>query len=566
MEMSKLYYTVQKEIPSDAVISSHQLMIKGCYIKQLASGVYTFLPLGLKALRNVETIIRKEMDQYAQELIMPALLPADLFKITGRWEKYGNELFHLEDRNHRDFCLGPTHEEFFTSIVKQDIKSYKKLPIVLYQIQNKYRDEKRPRFGILRSRDFVMKDAYSFNMDEDSLNTTYQEMKQAYINIFTKCELDFAIVDADSGAIGGDNSQEFMAKSDIGEDDIIHCTCCDFSANIEKAPCLTQIDNLAEPMQEIEELYTPNVKTIAQLEESLADLKNKFVKQLIYKADDSFVAVLLKGNREVNETKLANYLGCIHLELANLEEVEKVTGAQVGFAGPVDLNLPIYLDHEIEHMKNMVVGANKTDYHLKNVNPGRDFSYKACFDFRNIEPTDSCPKCGKEIELIKGIEVGHIFQLGTAYSDKLDCTYLDQEGQKKTMLMGCYGIGVSRLLAAIVEQHNDENGIIWPMCIAPYHVSVIPISMDDALQKQKAYEIYNQLQHLGLSCLIDDRKERPGVKFKDADLIGCPFRIVVGRDISEGKIEFKKRSESTSNIISLEDFYSIIKEEIKSIL
>ena len=563
MEMSKLFYNIQKDIPADAEIPSHILMLRGCFIRKVSAGIYTFLPLGLRVLNHIENIIRDEMNQYAQELIMPALLPADLYKQTGRWDKYGSELFRLKDRTDRDFCLGPTHEEFFTDIVKNDFKTYKKLPIILYQIQNKFRDEKRPRYGVIRCKDFMMKDAYSFDLDYDGLDVSYQNMKKAYESIFAKCGLDYLIVDADSGAIGGSGSQEFMVKSQYGEDDVVHCDCCGFSSNIEKAPCHVKDSRSPEEALPIEEISTPNIKTIDELYERFPQFKDKFVKTLIYKADEKFVAVMIKANRMVNETKLTNFLDCMSLELADASSVMKVTNASVGFAGPVSLSIPILVDEEVAQMKNLFVGANKSDFHLMNVNLDRDVLDYTVVDLRNIEASDPCPNCGHSISISQGIEVGHIFKLGTTYSQKLDCTYIDKEGNSQFIVMGCYGIGVSRLLAAIVEQHHDDNGIIWPTHIAPYQVSIIPISIDDSVQMSKAYELYHSLEKLGISCLIDDRAERAGVKFKDSDLIGIPLSVVVGKGISNNMVEFKRRDSSNTQEVCFDNIISILRENLE---
>lgn len=542
MKMSKLFYTAQKETPAEAEIPSHQLMIRAGLIRKVSSGIYSFLPLGMKALQNVERIIREEMNEKgAQEILMPALLPAELYKKTGRWDKYGKEMFKLEDRNGKEYGLGPTHEEFFTDLIKSEIKSYKKLPVNLYQIQHKYRDEMRPRFGLMRTREFIMKDAYSFDKDAAGLDESYEKMRIAYNNIFTRCGLDYLVVEADSGAIGGSNSQEFMAKSEYGEDNIAFCKKCGYSANIEKAECICdEIQNDEE--KAIEEIYTPNVGTISDLEKFEGIQPEKMTKTIIYVIDEKPVIAMVRGNREINEVKLLNLVGGDEIALASNELVEEITGAKVGFAGPINLKkqIPIYVDNEILTMKNFLVGANKSDYHFINVNV-KDFEYTKTADLRNIEKGDKCPKCKNEIDIIKGIEIGHIFKLETAYSETLECTYIDENGKDVNMLMGCYGIGVTRVLSAIIEQNRDEKGIIWPIEIAPYKVSIVPISIDNEIQKELAEEIYQKLTKAGIEVMLDDRKERPGVKFNDTELLGIPYRITVGREAQNGIIELCER-------------------------
>lgn len=542
MKMSNLFYTAQKEIPAEAEIPSHQLMLRAGLIRKISSGIYSFLPLGLKAVQNIEKIIREELNQKdAQEILMPALLPAEPYKQTGRWEKYGKEMFKLEDRSGKEYGLGPTHEEFFTELVKSEIKSYKRLPINLYQIQHKYRDEMRPRFGLMRTREFIMKDAYSFDKDYEGLDEVYEKMRVAYNNIFTRCGLDYLVVDADSGAIGGSNSQEFMVKSEYGEDTIAFCGKCGYSANIEKAECIPGEIQVEEEKQ-IEEIYTPNVGKIEDLMNFEGIQPEKMTKTIIYLIDGNPVIAMVKGNREVNETKLLNLLNGDEIVLADNETVERITGAKVGFAGPINLKgqIPIYIDKEVLTMKNFLVGANKSDYHYVNVNI-KDFEYTKVADIRNIEKGDRCPKCNGEIDIVKGIEVGHIFKLGTAYSEKLGCTYIDENGKNVDMVMGCYGIGVTRVLPAIIEQNRDEKGIIWPEEVAPYKVSIVPISIDNEIQKNLAIEIYEKLSKQGIEVILDDRKERPGVKFNDTELLGIPYRVTIGREAENNIVEFCQR-------------------------
>ncbi len=549
MKMSNLFYTAQKETPAEAEIPSHQLMIRAGLIRKVSSGIYSFLPLGMKALQNVERIIREEINEKgAQEILMPALLPAEPYKQTGRWDKYGKEMFKLEDRNGKEYGLGPTHEEFFTELIKSEIKSYKKLPVNLYQIQHKYRDEMRPRFGLMRTREFIMKDAYSFDKDAEGLDESYEKMRIAYNNIFTRCGLDYLVVEADSGAIGGSNSQEFMAKSEYGEDTIAFCKKCGYSANIEKAECICG-ENQNEEEKAIEEIHTPNVGTISDLEKFEGIEPEKMTKTIIYVIDEKPVIAMVRGNREINEVKLLNLVGGDEIALASNDLVEEITGAKVGFAGPINLKkqIPIYVDNEILTMKNFLVGANKSDYHFINVNV-KDFEYTKTADLRNIEKGDKCPRCKNEINIIKGIEIGHIFKLGTAYSETLGCTYIDENGKDVNMLMGCYGIGVTRVLPAIIEQNRDEKGIIWPEEVAPYKVSIVPISIDNEIQRELAEEIYQKLTKAGIEVILDDRKERPGVKFNDTELLGIPYRITVGREAQNGIIELcERRTGNTEN-------------------
>lgn len=554
MRLSKYLLPTLREVPSEAEIPSHQLMLRAGLIRKLASGVYSFLPLGLKTLRNIENIVRDSMDSHgAQELLMSAVLPKEYFETSGRWEVFGPEMFRLKDRAGRDFCLGPTHEEIFTDTVKNTIKSYKQLPVTLYQIQTKYRDERRPRFGVIRSREFIMKDAYSFDTTEEGLDVSYKNMYDAYIEAFDKMGMEYLIVDADSGAMGGSGSQEFMVKSEVGEDTIAYCS-CGFCANIEKAACVPEPIDEDAPVLQMEKIYTPHSRTIEELTEFLGTSAASFAKTLLYNSDGKIVAVMVRGDREVNETKLANYLGSINLELASPDDVVKTTGASVGFAGPVGLDVDVLADNEVAQMKNFVVGANETEYHFKNVNIDKDFKPTAIGDFRNIEEGNLCPICKKErIKTCQGIEVGHIFKLGTKYSKSMDCKFLDENGKEQIPIMGCYGIGVTRCMAAIIEQSSDESGIIWPVSVAPYQVIVVPVNTKNEEQVNLAEEIYETLKKKGLDVLIDDRNERAGVKFKDADLIGIPLRINVGKGASEGKVEFIVRKGLSTEEMKAED-------------
>ena len=544
MRVSKLFMATQREVPSDAEIPSHQLMLRAGLMRKVASGIYSFMPVGYKAYKNVERVVREEMDRAgAQELIMPAVLPAEVYQASGRWDKFGPEMFRLLDRGGRQFCLGPTHEEPFTEAVRDTIRSYKQFPVTLYQIQHKYRDEKRPRFGVMRAREFVMKDAYSFDADEAGLDESYNAMYKAYCKIFDRLGLDYIIVDADSGAMGGSGSQEFMVKSVVGEDAICYCTECSYAANEEKASTIPPEPAKDFEMKEVEKIHTPNVKTIEELMGFMNSEPANFAKTILYDIDGKIVAVMVRGDREINETKLGNLYDATEMNLAAFEDVERVTGAKVGFAGPVDLKekVDLIVDPEVLAMENFIVGANETDYHFKNVNYGRDFEATKVADVRNVVEGDKCPKCGKPLAMCRGVEVGHIFKLGTKYSKALNCVYLDKDGKENPMIMGCYGIGVGRTLAAVIEQYNDEDGIKWPTEVAPYKVVVVPTKVVDEECMKLAEDIYNKLLDAGIEVLIDDRNERPGVKFKDSDLIGIPVRITVGRRASEGIVEVKYR-------------------------
>lgn len=556
MYFSKMFLPTLREVPAEAEIISHKLMLRAGLIRKLASGIYSFLPLGLRVLKKIEQVVREEMDSAgAQELLMPALLPAESFRESGRWEVFGPEMFRLKDRNDREFCLGPTHEEIFTGTVKSSLRSYRSLPVILYQIQTKYRDEIRPRFGVMRSREFIMKDAYSFDRDEAGLDDSYMKMEKAYRKIFDRLGLDYKVVEADSGAMGGSGSQEFMVISEIGEDGIAYCEACGYGANEEKASCspkntIHSVGSMDESM--IEKIHTPNIHTITELTEFLGCDAVKMAKTLIYKADGKLVAAMVRGDRELNEVKLKNVLECTELEMADAESVRSVTNAEVGFAGPVGLKIRIIADHEVAQGRNLIVGANETDHHLLNVNIGRDFDAEV-HDIRFIAAGDACPCCGKSIILARGIEVGHIFKLGTKYSSALACNYSDEEGNERPMVMGSYGIGINRTMAAVIEQHHDENGIIWPMEIAPYHVIIVPVNVLDEKVMKIAEVMYQRLTDAGLEVILDDRNERAGVKFMDADLIGIPIRINVGRKAAEGIVEYKPRGGKEALDLTVEE-------------
>ena len=543
MRMSNLLMPTLREVPSEAEIMSHKLMLRSGMIRKLAAGIYSFLPLGLRSLHKIENIVREEMDRAgAQELLMSALLPAEAYQASGRWEIFGPSMFKLKDRYNRDFCLGPTHEELFTQTVIDNVKSYKEYPMTLYQIQTKYRDEGRPRFGILRTREFIMKDAYSFDTSDEGLDKSYKAMYEAYCRIFTRLGLDFTIVDADSGAMGGSGSQEFMVKSPVGEDGIAYCDACGYAANYEKCECIVAEKPQIEGDLDMEKVHTPNAHTIEELVKFLGMEPYNFAKTIIYKADDKYIAAMVRGDREINEVKLKNLVGCTDdLELAEPHIVRELTHAEVGFAGPIGLEIPVYVDKEVTFMKNFVVGANETDMHYKNVNLGKDFEADHIADIRIVEEGDVCPKCGQPIKTAQGIEVGHIFKLGTKYSKALGLTYLDENGKSQTVTMGCYGIRVTRCIAGVIEQNYDEHGIIWPVSCAPFEALVLAANYKNEEQTKAAEEIYDALKKNGIDVIIDDRKERTGVKFKDADLIGIPVRITAGKKISEGIVEYKER-------------------------
>ena len=559
MKMSKMFMPTLKEIPADAEITSHQLMVRSGMIKKMTSGVYNQLPMGLRVFKKIEQIIREELNKKdCQEILCAALLPSELWKESGRWTAMGEEMFRLKDRTEREYCLGPTHEEAFTDIIRQEITSYKQLPLNLYQIQVKYRDERRPRFGVMRTKTFTMKDAYSFDVDDKGLDKSYQDMFDAYVSIFDRCGLENSPVQADSGAIGGSTSAEFMVKSEVGEDEVVFCSGCDYAANVERAESCN-LASQKEEMKELEEVHTPGAATIKELEEFLKTSPDKFAKTLVYEADGKTVVVVVRGDREVNEIKVSNAIGSvIEFALATDDVVRKVTNAEVGFAGPIGINADyVFIDKEIVEQRNIVVGANKTEYHIKNANYGRDFE-GIVGDFRNVQEGDKCIVCGKPLEIARGVEVGHIFKLGTKYSESMNANFIDKDGKSKPIVMGCYGIGVERTAAAIIEQHNDEKGIIWPLSVAPYHVVIVPANMKNEEQISIAENIYNDL---GVEVLLDDRDERIGVKFNDSELIGIPMRITVGKNINEGKVEFKLRHKEDKEIIDIEEINEKVKAE-----
>jgi prolyl-tRNA synthetase len=543
MKQSLTLIPTLREVPSDAEVKSHQLLLRAGFIRQNASGVYTYMPLGRKVLQKVEAIIREEMNNAgAAELFMPALQQAELWQESGRWYSYGPELMRLRDRHDREFALGATHEEVITSLVRDEVKSYKRLPLTLYQIQTKFRDEKRPRFGLLRGREFIMKDAYSFHATQESLDEVYERLFQAYSNVFKRCGLNFRAVIADSGAMGGKDTHEFMVLSDIGEDTIAYSDTSKYAANIEMAPVTAVYEKSGEQENELEKIHTENKKSIEEVSSFLQVEDKECIKSMLFKVDDRYVLVLVRGDHEVNDIKLKNYFEASVVELADANTTKEVLGCSVGSLGPIGVeNVEVVADHAVEAIVNGVCGANEEDYHYKNVNPERDFQVSAYADFRFIKEGDPSPDGNGTILFAKGIEVGHVFKLGTRYSEAMNAVFLDENGRTQPMIMGCYGIGVSRTMAAVAEQFNDENGLVWPQNISPFDVHLIAINMKDSEQAALAEDLYTSLKTAGLDVLMDDRQERPGVKFADSDLIGLPVRVTVGKKASEGIVEVKIR-------------------------
>ena len=543
MRYSQTLLPTLKETPAEAEVISHRLMLRAGFIRKLTAGIYTYMPIGLAAIRKVENIVREEMNRAgAQELLMPMVQPADLWVETGRYEKYGPELLRFRDRHDRESCLGPTHEEVITDIARKELHSYRNLPINLYQIQTKFRDEIRPRFGLMRGREFIMKDAYSFDVSDEAAGLSYQKMYDAYKRIFTRCGLSFRAVQADSGAIGGSFSHEFMVLADTGEDTIVVCKNCEYAANMEKAIVkLVPTDQVAT-LEQMEKIETPGKRKINTVCEFLGIEPRQLVKTLVFKADGKPVAVLVRGDREVEEVKLKNLLGVADVELADEKEVFDTTGVPTGYLGPVGVTLRIVADQEVAAMQNFYVGGNEKNYHLKNVNLGRDFQVESVADLRQITTDDPCPECGGKLETTEGIEVGHVFKLGTGYSESMNATFQDKDGQPKHFVMGCYGIGVSRIVAAAIEQNHDEKGIIFPVPLAPFTVIIVNLGGNDEKINSAAEKLYQDLMVAGLDVLLDDRDERPGFKFKDADLLGIPYRVTVGKSFLEsGTMEIKHR-------------------------
>lgn len=563
MKLKNSYFYTIRENVKDEDSNSGNLLVRAGMIKKSSSGVYMYMPLGLRVLKNIEAIIRLEMNKTgAQEVLMPSLIPEEVYEASGRRKGFGNSMFSLKDRFGKPFVLGPTHEELFAIAAGMKIRSYKDLPFNIYQFQNKFRDEPRPRFGLIRVREFIMKDAYSFDMNEIGLSESYQKMFNAYIASFDQMSIDYTIVKADTGIMGGLLSEEFQALSPIGEDTLVVCDHCHYACNLEIASCCDIPTTNNEPLKELKLISTPHVGTIEDVADFLGLPSDKFVKTLIYSIDGNPIACMVKGNREINEVKLQKFFQATTVELADLETVEKVTKAKVGFAGPINIEIPIIMDNEIQHMKNFIVGANQTDYHYINVNLG-DFKPTYQEDIRLIQESDLCSECGHPVHFEKGIEIGNTFKLGTKYAKAMGLSYLDQNNQLQDVWMGSYGIGPGRCMAAVAEQNFDDKGLIWPINIAPYKVGIVVINVKDENQLTCGNELYDKLNALNIETILDDRDERAGIKFNDMDLIGIPIRITIGKALVEQMIEVKLRK-STENIkIPLQDIITYIQTIIK---
>ncbi len=580
MRYSQYHLPTLKESPAEAELTSHKLMIRAGMIRKLAAGLYTLLPFGLRSVRKVEKVIREEMDKTgALEVFMPSLQPSELWHESGRWLHYGAELLRMKDRHGREFCYGPTHEEVITDMIRNDVKSYKQLPLCFYQIQTKFRDEIRPRFGLMRSREFSMKDAYSFHTTDEDANDRYLTMIKAYDNIFTRCGLEFRSVEADSGAIGGDHSREYMVLAESGEDDIAFCSSCNYAANTEKARVVPPKKDISAEQGEIppiEEVETPMVKSIEEVCSFLKVLPEDTIKCLIYEADNGneesphqgLIALLIRGDREVNEVKLCNALGAQAVALAGDDTIFTALALTTGFIGPVGLDIPVYADNELKEKRGYITGANKRDTHLRNVDLSRDVPTVQYGDFRNIEESDPCPICDETtITLCRGIEVGHVFKLGTKYSEALNARFLNANGREETMIMGCYGIGVGRTVAAAIEQNHDDKGMILPKEIAPFHVHLLSLIHKDSELMEASEKLYKHLQHENIEVLWDDRKESVGRKFKDADLLGLPFQLVMGKPFqNEKKVELINRKTGAKELISYDDITDVLKEYLAPLL
>ena len=564
MRVSKMFAPTLREVPAEAEVVSHQLLLRAGFMRKSTNGMYSYLPLAWRVLKKIENIVREEMDNAgAQEIMMPIMQPAEIWQESGRWGAYGAEMIRLKDRHNREYCLGPTHEEMVTTLIKGDVRSYRQLPMNVYQIQDKFRDERRPRFGLMRRRDFIMKDDYSFDRDEAGLDVSYKSMYDAYTNVFNRCGLTFRPVEADSGAIGGSGSHEFMVIAESGEAEIVYCTECDYAANVEKAE-MHVIEAADEAALERAEVETPNCKSIADVCAFLNLSVEKSVKAVAYKSEKGLILCFVRGDHEVNEVKVINTCDVLEVEMAD-ENLLVENGTCGGYMGPVGIDpekVMVVVDHSVMQMHNFCCGANKEGYHMINVNPGRDFTPTFVADIRLIQEGDPCPHCGGKVSKARGIEVGQVFKLFTKYSAAMNCTFLDENGKENPMVMGCYGIGVSRTMAACIEQNNDKDGMIWPVAIAPYEVLVVPVNTKDEASTAKAEEIYEVLKKAGVEAVIDDRNERPGVKFKDADLIGYPLRVVVGpKTLAEGNIEVKARRTGEVAMLPVDgDYVAAIKE------
>ena len=568
MRYSQYLLPTLKEIPSEAEVPSHQLMLRAGMIRKLASGIYSYLPFGLRSIQKVETIVREEMNRAgAVEVLLPFVQPAELWQESHRWKEYGSELARFKDRHQRDCCLGPTHEEVITDIARKEIRSYRQMPLNLYQIQTKFRDEIRPRFGVMRAREFIMKDAYSFDIDEGGGDESYKKMVEAYQRIFTRCGLKFKMVEAESGLIGGTYSHEFMVLAETGEETIVSCTRCSYAANMEKAEFRRQVKRSQGhdkgSLKPAEKVMTPEKRTVEEVTQFLNITPQHLVKTLIFESDKGCFAALVRGDQEISEKKLKAIWGSENIQLASEETVEGITHAPKGFAGPIGLSVPILADLDIQEMVNFVTGANEKDAHLLHVNTGRDFQVSQFVDIRKFTPGDPCPLCGEETRLDKGIEVGHTFKLGTKYSKAMGATFLDDQGSEKEIVMGCYGIGVGRTVAAAIEQYYDQNGIIFPMPIAPFQVLILPVNIKMAFLRETAEQLYQTLLQNNIEVLYDDREETPGVKFKDADLIGIPLRVTLGeKNLKKGLVEIKKRRTGDVLLVKKEEVFSKVKELI----
>ena len=564
MKASKMLLATLKEATQEAQIASHILLIRAGMIRKLVAGVYSYLPLGLRTLRKIETIIREEMDESgAQEILSSAIQPKELWEESGRWSKYGPELMRFKDRHNREFCLGPTHEEIFTDLVKNEVKSYKSLPMNLYQIQTKYRDELRPRFGLIRGREFIMKDSYSFDIDDKGLDASYNVMYDTYSRIFDRLHLNYQVVLADTGAIGGSESHQFMALSEIGESNIIYCE-CGYAADEEKANTLDDTYKNNEEELALQEVNTPNVKTIEEVANFLNVNTKDIAKAVVYSVAGVPSLFLIRGDRDVNFIKVCNALGAAEHEvyMSSAEEIEKY-GSVEGYIGPIGCKMNIYVDSELANMKNFVVGGNKVDTHILNANINRDFKATKIVDLKDVHAGYACPKCGKPLKAERGIEVGQIFKLKTKYSAAMGCTYLNDKGVETPMVMGCYGIGVTRTMSSIIEQNHDENGICWPLNVAPYHAVIIAVNYKDEAQRKLADEMYETLRKAKVEVVLDDRDAKPGFKFKDWDLIGIPMIITVGRKASEGIVEFKFRKDNIKEEKGVEEVIDIVTAKVK---
>ncbi|MBW5410728.1 proline--tRNA ligase [Brachyspira hampsonii] len=564
MRLSKLFMPTLKEAPSDAIIASNKLMLRAALARKISNGLYSYLPLGVRVLSKISNIIREEMDAIgSNECIMPILVSKELLTPSGRWERFKKELFRLKDRNDVDMAMGPTHEEAFTITAQNEIQSYKDLPLTLYQIHTKFRDEIRPRFGVIRSKEFTMKDAYSFHITKECLDKTYNDMSSAYTKIFKRMGLDTVSVKADSGAMGGEGSEEFMVLSEVGEETIIFCSKCGYRANVEKANVKEDEAAKSYTDKALEEVNTPDIKTINDLEKFFNTSSKNFIKSIIYKTEESeIILVAIRGDLEINETKLSNALGGLDIELADEETVKEVTGARVGFASPIGLKkkIRIFADYSIKSVADAIVGGNKDDTHIKNVNIQRDFNIDVWGDFRTAKEGDRCPECGETLYQKKGLELGHIFKLGDKYTQAFNFKVLDENNKEITPIMGCYGIGVNRALASVIEQNYDDKGIIFPISVAPYEAIVVAIDKEGEDSFKKAEEIYNALNSIGVETMFDDRKERLGVKLNDCDLIGIPMRIIVGKkSLQRGVVEFKLRKSQESIEVKIEEIIEYVK-------